>query len=318
MKVMGAILASAALALSSVGAFAQSKYPERAITLIVPFSAGGSSDATVRYIADQLQKKAGVPVLVENRPGGGATVGLAQLATATPDGYTLGLLSTSPTTVTPHFQKVPYNVATDFTMIAQYMINPAPLIVRKDSPFQTIDDLLKFGAANPGKLRWATGAPRGTNHIATEAALKARGVQATFVPFSGGAEPATALLGGNVEFLVITEFGPLLANDQVRLLAESGPNKIPGHPEVRTYKELGFPLSIPIFYGIGGPAGIPEDVVKYWEAFLKDQSQQPGFEELVAKFASVVKYSGSQEFTRTVIDGNREIGEAAKTLGLRD
>ena len=176
---------------------AQTKYPSRPVTIVVPLAAGGSTDVTIRYIADQVQKSKGAPVVVENRPGGGATIGMSALARSAPDGHTLGLISTSPFTVTPYFQKVPYDPVKDFTFIVQYTVQPAPLAVLADSKFKTVEELLEFGRANPGKLRWATGAPRGTNHISTEAALRQHSVRSTFVAFGGGAEAldeAAALL----------------------------------------------------------------------------------------------------------------------------
>ena len=127
----------AALNLSQVlPAQAQAKYPARAVTLVVPFAPGGSGDVTVRFIADHLQKTRGVPMVVENRPGGGATIGMSSLARSAADGYTLGLISTSPFTVTPYFQKVPYDPLKDFTFLGQYTVSPAPMIVASESPFK--------------------------------------------------------------------------------------------------------------------------------------------------------------------------------------
>lgn len=305
----------AVLALSPP-AMAQTKYPNRAVTLVVPFAPGGSGDVTMRYIADQLQKVKGVPVVVENRAGGGATVGNAFLAKSAPDGYTLGLISTSPFTVTPHFQKVPYDPLKDFTFVVQYTINPAPLFVLNESKFNTLADLLEFGRANPGKLRWATGAPRGTNHISTEVALQQQKVKSTFVPFGGGNEAVTALLGGNLEFVVVTDFGPLLANKQIRFLAESGPSKIPGFPDVKTYTELGFPLSLPIYLGIGGPAGLTPEVIKFWEDFIGEQVKSPDFAAMLAKYSSPAAFLDSKAFTKRIVDGYADTSVAARTLGM--
>ena len=130
-------------------ALAQTKYPTHAVTLVVPFAAGGSGDVTIRYIADQLQKSKSTAMVVENRPGGGATIGMSFLARSAPDGYTVGLISTSPFTVTPYFQKVPYDPIKDFTFLAQYTIQPAPIYVTTESRFKTIEDLIEFGRANP-------------------------------------------------------------------------------------------------------------------------------------------------------------------------
>lgn len=295
---------------------AQTKYPSRPITLIVPFAPGGSGDVTTRYIADQVQKSKGATTVVENRPGGGATIGMSALARSAPDGHTLGLISTSPFTVTPYFQKVPYDPVKDFTFIVQYTVQPAPLSVLADSKFKTIEELLEFGRANPGKLRWATGAPRGTNHIATEAALRQHNVRSTFVAFGGGAEALTALLGGNLEFVVLTDFGPPFKNKQIRLLAESGPVKIIGQPDVKTFAELGFKLTLPIFLGIGGPAGIPPEAVKFWEDTVREMSATPAFTEMLGKYLSPAAFLDSKAFTQRIRDAYTSTGTAVRELGM--
>ncbi len=295
---------------------AQERYPARPVTIVVPFAAGGGGDAAIRFIADQVQKTRGATVVVENRPGGGATIGSSFVARSAPDGYTLGLVSTSPFTVTPYFQKVPYDPIKDFTFIAQFTVNTAPVYVAADSRFKTIQELIDYGRANPGKLRWATAAPRGTNHIAMEAALRKLGVRATFVPFGGGSEAMAALLGGNIEFGIGTDFGPPFANKQIRLLAESGPVKIPGQPEVPTFGELGFPLILPIFLGIGGPAGMPADATKWWEDTIRDLSRTPEFAAMMARYYSPVEFLDSAAFTQRIRTAHAETGKAVRELGM--
>ena len=312
------LLAGAVLGLLALAqpALCQTRYPARPVTLIVPFAPGGSGDVSIRYIADQVQKSRGTPMVVENRPGGGATIGMSALARSAPDGHTVGLISTSPFTVTPYFQKVPYDPIKDFTFIVQYTIQPAPVYVRTDSQFKTIEELLAFGRANPGKLRWTTGAARGTNHIAVEAALRQQNVRATFVAFSGGSEGMTAILGGNLEFAAGTNIGPSLANKQVRLLAESGPVKITGYPEVRTFSELGFPLILPIFLGLGGPAGLPPDVVKFWEDMMRDMTGSRAFVEMLAKYLSQPEFLDNKAFTKRIRDDYTSTGKAVLELGM--
>jgi len=297
-------------------ALAQTKYPTHAVTLVVPFAAGGSGDVTIRYIADQLQKSKSTAMVVENRPGGGATIGMSFLARSAPDGYTVGLISTSPFTVTPYFQKVPYDPIKDFTFLAQYTIQPAPIYVTTESRFKTIEDLIEFGRANPGKIRWTTAAARGTNHIAIEAALRQSNVRATFVTFGGGAEGLTSLLGGNLEFAAGTDFGPPLKNKQIRLLAETGPVKIAGHPEVKTFSELGYPLILPIFLGLGGPAGLPAETVKFWEDAMREMTASPAFIEMLAKYLSQPEFLDGKAFTQRIRDAHASTGKAVVDLGM--
>ncbi len=293
-------------------------YPDKPITIVVVYGAGGSGDTTIRAIADFAQRTTGATVIVENRAGGGGTIGVSHVSRAAPDGYTLGLVSTSPFTVTPYFKSVTYDPLKDFTYLGQYTVSPAPVIVRADSQFKSIEELMAFGQANPGKLRWATGSPRGTNHIATEAALRQNKVKGQFVPFKGGAKAMTALLAGNIEFAVVTDFGPALKNKQVRLLAESGPNKIKGHPDIRTYKELGYELTLPIFLGMGGPAGIPDEAVKWWEKVLLNISTDPGFKSVLDKYLTPQVYMNSKSFTDRIHSGYTNTGKTLKALGLLD
>jgi tripartite-type tricarboxylate transporter receptor subunit TctC len=141
-------------------------------------------------------------------------------------------------------------------------------------------------------------------------------VQGQFVPFKGGAKAMTALLAGNIEFAVVTDFGPALRNKQVRLLAESGPNKIKGHEDIRTYKELGYELTLPIFLGVGGPAGMPAEAVKWWEKVLLDLSTDPGFAKVLEKYLTPQAYLDSASFTDRIHTGYVSTGKTLKELGL--
>jgi len=297
---------------------AKAEYPEKPISIVVVYGAGGSGDTTIRAIADFAQRTTGATVVVENKAGGGGTIGVSHVSRAAPDGYTLGLVSTSPFTVTPYFKSVTYNPLKDFTYLGQYTVSPAPVSVLYDSPFKTMEELIAFGQANPGKLRWATGSPRGTNHIATEAALRQNNVQGQFVPFKGGAKAMTALLAGDIEFVVVTDFGPALKNKQIRLLAESGPSKIKGYPDIRTYKELGYDLTLPIFLGMGAPAGIPEEAIKWWEEVLLNISTDAGFAAVLGKYLTPQAYLDSESFTNRIHNGYVNTGETLKALGLLD
>lgn len=310
------VLLAGLAAASPALALAQDKYPSRPVTIVVPFAAGGGGDTAIRLIADLVQKSRGATIVVENKPGAGATIGMTHVARSAPDGYTLSLISTSPHTVTPYFQKVQYDPVNDFTFIAQFTVNTAPVYVAADSRFKTIDELLAFGRDNPGKLRWATAAPRGTNHIAMEAALRKQGIRGTFVPFGGGAEAMTALLAGNIEFGIGTDFGPPFLNKQIRLLAESGPVRIPGQPEVKTFAELGFPLTLPIFLGLGGPAGLPPEIVKYWESAIREVTTQPAFTAMLARYFSPADFLDSAAFTQRIRSAHAETGKAVRELGM--
>ena len=296
---------------------AQEKFPSRPVTILVGFAAGGAGDISARWMAEFLRDRWKVPVVVENKPGAGATIAAAQLARSKADGYTVALATTSPFTVAPYFQAVQYDVSKDFTFLYQFLVSAQPLFVRADSPHKSIQDLIDWAKANPGKLLWSTAATNGGPHIATEAALRHTGVNATYVPFKGGAEAITALLGGHIEALVAAEFPPYLANGQIRLLAESGPDKVPGLPLVPTYKELGYPVSVPIFYGLAGPAGMPVELISAWEDAAQEMMTTPSFAELMSKLKASASYQNSSQFTSSILRVHQQMGKLIPELGFK-
>jgi tripartite-type tricarboxylate transporter receptor subunit TctC len=300
-------------------AFAQQaeKFPSRAVTIVVGFAPGGGGDVSMRWVADYLRERWKVPVIVENKPGAGATLAAAQVARAKPDGYTVILATSSPFTVAPYFQKVGYDPAKDFTYLFQFLVSAQPLFVRSDSQFKTVQELIAWGKANPKKLFWSTAATNGVTHVTTQAAFKAAGIDATYVPYKGGADALRALLAGDIQAIVAAEFPAYAAAGKVRLLAESGPDKIPAYPQVPTYRELGFPVSVPIFYGIAGPAGMPAAAVREWEAAATDMVRTPGFEELVTKLQGTPSFKGHDEFQAIITDVYARMLKLLPELGMK-
>lgn len=305
------------LALPATAVRAQGRYPSRPVTILVGFAPGGAGDVTTRFIADAVKEKLGVPVVVENRPGAGATLAAGQLARSRPDGYTLSLATTSPFAVAPHLQTVQYDPLKDFTFLLQYLVTPHPAYVTTQSPFRSWQEVIAHARANPGRLRWATAAPRGGPHIATEAAFRKEGVRMTFVPFSGGSEAIAALLGGHIEMVVSSDYPPLLEAGQVRLLAEIGPDKVPGMENVPTFAELGYPLPLQVFFGLAGPAGLPTEVIGAWERAVQEVVATPAWIELMQRYKATTSFLPHARFQERVLATNREIGRLARELGFR-
>jgi tripartite-type tricarboxylate transporter receptor subunit TctC len=292
------------------------KYPSRAVTIVVPWAPGGAADITSRFIGDAARKKFGVPVTVENRPGAGGTFGLGQIARAKPDGYTISEASSSPLAVVPHFQKLPYDAENAFTYLCQYLVIPHPAFVKADSPFKTWGNMIDYARVNPGKLRWATSAARGGPHIATEAALKKEGVKTTYVPFNGGSEAITALLGNHIEMVVVSDYGPFIDAGQIRLLAEIGSNKLPGMTDIPTFKELNYPLALSMFFGLVGPAKLPVEVTATWEKLLQEIIATPAWADLMKTFKATSAFQNSSDFTKTCTEMYREVGTQVRALGF--
>lgn len=315
-RLLFAMLATAMLA-AAPGVGSQERFPSKQVTIIVGFAPGGGGDISARFIADFLRERWKVPVVVENRAGAGATIAAGQLARARPDGYTVALATTSPFTVAPNFQTLPYDAAKDFTYLFQFLVSAQPLFVKSDSPHRSWQDFIAWARANPGRLNWSTAATNGGPHIATEAAFRHLGISATYIPYKGGAEAITALMGGQIDALVAAEFPPFVASGQARLLVESGPDRLPEFPSLQTYKELGYPLSVPIFYGIAGPAGVPAEVIAQWEEAAQDMMKGAAFKELMGKLKSNAAYQGHKEFSATLANVQREMARLVPALGFK-
>ena len=311
----GATLASIPLPFPVLAA--ATPYPARDPAIIVGFAAGGAGDLAARAVAKYANSTRELPVTLDFRPGAGGTIASDQVARAEPDGSVLALFSVSPFMVAPHLQEVAYDPLKAFTYIAAFAGISIPLFVRNDSPLGTWEDLLDHARANPGKLRWSTAAPRGLAHIATEAAFRQEGVESAYVPFGGGAEAITALLGGHIDAVVASGYGPHLEAGSIRLLIETGPDPIAEEPGLPTYKSRGYPLALPATYGLLGPAGLPREIVSWWETLVEDMTESASYQGFLQTLHGHKIYSNSASFTKTVLDGYRDIGRQINALGLR-
>lgn len=314
---IGGAAAGLAAAFPRTAAMAQSAYPARAITLVCPFAAGGAGDALTRVAADFVRARRSVASAVEYRTGAGATLGIAHVAAAAPDGYTLGLYSVSPFLAVPHLQRVAYDPTRDIAYLAAYATIPLAFYVHAESRFRDWPAVIRYARDNPRRLRWGTAAVRGVGHIATEAAFRKEGVQTTFVPFSGGAEAITAMLGGHIEAVVSTDYGPQLAAGRVRLVSLIGTEKLPGHPDLPTFKELNYPLASEAIYGLFGPARLPAEVVRWWDGAIREMMTTREFAAALGSAAAFPFFLDSAGFTANVVENYTRFGEALTALGMR-
>jgi tripartite-type tricarboxylate transporter receptor subunit TctC len=258
----GALLA-VALVLASPAARAQT-YPSRPITLIIPFSPGGSYDLVGRAIGQKLSEAGGQPVVVESRGGGGTLIGSAAVAKAPPDGYTLLLVS--PTfTINPATRKtMPFDTARDFTPIA--FIGRAALLVTTSNrlPVQSAGELFALAKSKPGQITYASAGLGSINQISTELIALAAGVKLAHVPYKGGAPALNDLAGGHVDIYVssIPQALQLIRGGQIKTLAVTSSRRTALLPDVPTLAEAGTPgADAETWWGIVGPAGMPADVV---------------------------------------------------------
>ena len=255
------------LSLPLLAGGAMAAYPERPIYLLVGFAPGGSMDLSARSLAKAAEKVLGQPVVVENKTGGTGTVALASLLAQNNDGYTLCATPSSVLIRVPQMQKVPFKPLKSFRPIIGFAAPPLGIVVKSDAPWKTLKELVHDSLAHPGKIRYATTGVGSTTHAAAaEIALKEK-ARMIHVPFKGGTEALTALLGGHVEFGSLTsEFIPSVKAGQTRLLATMGDRRSPKFAGVPTLKELGYDFVNDAVFSVVCPSGLSPNIVKQLEA----------------------------------------------------
>lgn len=296
---IASLAAGAAVALAALGGPALAEYPEKPITIIVPFSAGGGTDLTGRTIAQYLQEELDSPVVVVNRPGAGGEIGLSELAGAEPDGYTLGIINTPGIVTIPIEREAQFSLDL-FDFIAGVVEDPATISVMKDSGIATIEDLVAAAKAEPGSITVGTQGVGSAGHISLALLEQAAGIEFLPVPFAGAAPARTALLSGEImattanlgEALTFADGQP----DWV-ILGVMTPNPSPMAPDVPTFKSAGYDIVGGSIRGFGGPAGMPEEVVSKLSAAIAKIAENPEFLKVAEETAQPVNYIPTDEYT---------------------
>ena len=244
-------------------------YPTRPITIIVPYAAGGTTDVMARALATSLTNQLKQPVVIENKPGVGGSMGVAAMQTAKPDGYTLTM---TPVGIfrQPHLQTVPWNPVRDVTYLATVLTYDFALAVKADSPFKTAKELVDFAKKHPGEIDYGTPGRYTGNQVVLAMLGKREGVEFTHIPYKGDADAIAALLGGHVKAAVVTN--SVLAqvkSGKVRVLATADEARNPEFQGVPTLKELGYDVIVQSPLGIGGPANLPAPIVEKLDKAIK-------------------------------------------------
>ena len=318
MHIRPTLIATTALALASLAAGPALAWPDKPIRIVVTFAAGGASDIVARTISEPLAKALGQPVIVDNKPGAGGTIGGSEVARSPADGYTLMLSNTTPTTIGPFtVPKLPYDPVKQFSHVAMLGVAPVLIMANPKSGPASLKDLPQAAAA-PG-YNFASGGPGSIGHIVGEMARAAMKIQMTHVPYRGGAPMTTDLIAGVIPLGidVITAFVPMVKAGQIRALAVTTRSRSPLLPEVPTVLELGLPqLLAENYFGVSGPAGLPKDIVdklhKALAEIVADPVVHKRFEELGV---TPVKLS-SAEFGDFVAGQVRDWAPAIKAAGL--
>jgi tripartite-type tricarboxylate transporter receptor subunit TctC len=295
-------------------------YPNRPITLIVPWGAGGGTDAVARIIAALLEKDLGQPVNVVNRTGGNGVVGHSAISTAAPDGYTLGMITVEISMM--HWAGLTQLNPGDFTALGLMNIDPAAVTVRADSPYKTLDDLVKAIKANPGKFKASGTGQGGVWHLALAGMLKDLKVDvsaAPWVPSNGAAPAMNDLAAGGIEFVTcsLPESRALIDAGKARPLAIMATSPSALYPQVPTLKALtGSNWTIGAWRGIAGPKGMPADVQAKLVAALKKIYDSADYQNFMIGRGLGMIYADGKGFEQFMAKGDAEMGTVMKALGL--
>ena len=311
----------AAVTLALLGAApASADYPERPITIIVPWGAGGGTDATGRILASLMEKELGVPVSVVNRTGGSGVVGHSAIATAPPDGYTLGVVTVEIGMM--HWQGLTELTYQDYTPLALYNADPAGLQVRADSPWGSAQAVLDAVKANPGEHKASGTGQGGIWHLALAGMLQEAGIDpnaAPWVPSQGAAPGLQDLVAGGVDIVTcsVPEAQALLEAGRVKSLAVMSEERNPTFPDVPTLKEAtGLDWTVAAWRGIAGPEGLPQEVVDTLVPLLQQIWESQEFRDFMAQRGFGLVWGGPEEFREYMAESDESLGNVMKAVGL--
>ena len=287
-------LALAALATGFLGsATAQSAYPSKTVTMVVPTAAGGTTDLSARMLAQALGPVLGQTVVVDNKGGGNGNIAASIVKRAEADGYTLLMQYSGYHVISPHITKQKQWDQGDFQPVANVISAPQIIVVRADLPVKTLPELIAYAKANPGKLNYASSGNGSLQHV-TGAMLEQQGaIKMVHVPYKGTGPALQDLLGGQVDltFGTAPPFMPHIASGKLRVLAVTGKQRLPSLPDVPTTAEAGYPkVDATSWFAVFAPAGVPKAVVDKLTADIRTVVQSPTFQQKAQEQGATADY----------------------------
>jgi tripartite-type tricarboxylate transporter receptor subunit TctC len=283
-KIATAALVLSASILGSATVFAQSNaYPSRPVRLIVPFAAGGGLEITARSIGQKLTAKRGQSIVIDNRPGAATIVGTDIASKATPDGYTLLMITTTFAINPSLYSKLPYDPLRDFAPVTQINSVPNILVVNPSLSAQSVRDLIALAKAKPGQLNYASAGAGTSPHLATELFKTMAGIEMTHIPYKGIPPAVTDVIAGRVSMLMTTTIsaGPHVKSGKLRALAVTSPKRLAAMPEVPAIAETVPGYEADAFQAMVAPAGVPRDIIRQLASDIAEIIKQPDVRERI-------------------------------------
>ncbi|MGQ9371268.1 Bug family tripartite tricarboxylate transporter substrate binding protein [Azospirillum sp. ST 5-10] len=305
-----AVVVGMAGAVPAATAFA---FPDRPVTIVVPFAAGGGTDITTRAMQEPMAKALGTEVVVKNVAGAGGVSGVAEAVRARADGYTLAMAPVGPLTTQPHLRKLPYDLDS-FDYVCLAYSAPSVFAVRRDAPYSTLGELVAYAKANPGKLNFAVQAIGSIPHVAGLALAHGAQIQLTYLPVNGDGPAYKALLDGTADVFVPHVSFLSKNKEQIKGLAVLQAARLADLPDLPTAKEQGFDIEAPIWGGLVAPKGIPADAKAALGAACKAATAADSFRKLMDDLAQPVAFMDGAAFSgyvRRQWERNRYLLESA-------
>ncbi len=313
-----AVFALVGLLVLTLGLGAMAKgFPDKPITYIIPFDPGGQSDLEARRQQPILENLLGVPVVITYKPGGGGSVGWAELAATKPTGYVISG-NNIPHIILQPMQRGNAGYKTeDLEPVAMFQTTPIGLAVLKSSPFQTLDDLVNYAHDNPGVITIAGSGTYSGHHFAYLQLQKLTGTSMTYIPFTGAAPQVTAFLGGHTTAILANSNDLVQHKDRIRVLGFGSAERFAGLPDVPTFKELGYNMTPSIDRGVCVPMGTPADVVATLADAFLHIANDPKIQQQMVEQGFVPAALGPKEFKDYIAEKTIEYAELVRELDMK-
>ncbi|HTU00745.1 MAG TPA: tripartite tricarboxylate transporter substrate binding protein [Candidatus Sulfotelmatobacter sp.] len=296
-------------------------YPNKPINMIVPYAPGGSSDVAARAVAKVAGKYIPQPVVVVNQPGGAGITGRIQTVKAAPDGYTIMFgYGSGEDLVTPHTRKLPYDQFKDLSPVCQITVVSIILVVPSGNPAKNLKEFITWAKAQNRPINGAVSTRGASVDITMQALLKVAGINGQTIPFRGGAEAATAILGGNTDFSgqVYSEVMTHVKAGRLKVLAVGTRDRDPVIPDIPTFLEEGVNVwTFGAIRGIGAPKGTPDAIIDYLEAGFKKTTEDPEFHQIMKDIVHPVLFKERKGFMKNMQDGFGMYGQLIRELNLK-
>ena len=304
------------VAVTTLPLVAWAAWPERPITIVVPAAAGGTTDIAARVLAERMGKDLGTAIVVENKGGGGGSIGTAQVARAKPDGHTLLMGNIGPVAINFSLYKQLSYKESDLRGITNVISVPNILVVHADSPVRSVQDLI--GLAKTRRLNVSTSGVGQSPHMSSEMFRQKAGIDVTLVPFPGAAPAVTALLGQQVDFMIdnLPSSMPHIKAGKFRALAITSGTRSAQLPDVPTMTEVGVPMQVTAWFGLLAPAGTPDAVVERLQQSARKAMQTPDVRQRFADLGGVPGGETPAEYDAFIAQERKRWAQIVKAAGL--